>query len=116
MIGSFAGSLGLAAIGAEEDSTANLVPATLFLHVSVMLSVVVVLAAFEVLAALYLPESKTLLALITATAGLIGSLTTSFGCPMPGTAVLWMPSNGRSGSRLSGFGPIHKPMLGLIGL
>jgi hypothetical protein len=79
MIGSFAGSLGLAAIGAEQDSTANLVPATLFLHVSVMLSVVVVLAAFEVLAALYLPESKTLLALITATAGLVGSLTTSFG-------------------------------------
>ena len=79
MIGSFAGSLGLAAIGAEEDSTANLVPATLSLHVSVMLSVVAVLAAFEVLAALYLPESKTLLALITASAGLVGVLTTSFG-------------------------------------
>ena len=79
MFGSFAGSLGLAAIGAEEDPTANLVPATLFLHVSVMLSMVAVLAAFEVLAALYLPQSKTLLAVITATAGLVATLTTSFG-------------------------------------
>jgi hypothetical protein len=79
MIGSFAGSLGLASMGAEEDLTANLVPATLFLNMSVILSVVSVLAAFEVLAAIYLPGSKTLLALITATAGLVGSLFTSFG-------------------------------------
>jgi hypothetical protein len=79
MIGSFAGSLALAAIGAEEDPTANLVPATMFLHVSVMISVVAVLAAFEVLAAIYLPESKTLLALITATAGIVGGILTAFG-------------------------------------
>jgi hypothetical protein len=79
MIGNFAGSLSLASMGAEEDLTANLVPATLFLNMSVILSVVSVLAAFEVLAAIYLPESKTLLALITATAGLVGSLFTSFG-------------------------------------
>ena len=79
MISSFAGSFGLAAIGAEEDSTANLVPAMMYMHASVMISLVLVLAAFEVLAAIYLPESKTLLALITATGGLFGSLRCSFG-------------------------------------
>jgi hypothetical protein len=79
MISSFAGSFGLAAIGAEDDATANLVPAMMFMHASVMISLVLVLAAFEVLAAIYLPESKTLLALITATGGLFGSLRCSFG-------------------------------------
>jgi hypothetical protein len=79
MIGSFAGSLALAAIGAEEDPTANLVPATMFLHVSVIISVVSVLAAFEVLAAIYLPESTMLLAIITATAGIVGGILTAFG-------------------------------------
>jgi hypothetical protein len=79
MIGSFAGSFGLAAIGAEGDSTANLVPAMMFMHASVMISLVLVLAAFEVLSAIYLPESKTLLALITATGGLYGCLRCSFG-------------------------------------
>jgi hypothetical protein len=79
MISSFAGSFGLAAIGAEGDSTANLVPAMMFVHASVMISLVVVLAAFEVLAAIYLPESKTLLALVTATGGLYGCLRCSFG-------------------------------------
>lgn len=79
MIGSFTGSFSLAAIGAEEDSTANLVPAMMFSHASVMLSLVVVLAAFEVLAAIYLPESKTLFALITAVTGLFGSTRCSLG-------------------------------------
>jgi hypothetical protein len=79
MISSFAGSFSLAAIGAEDDATANLVPAMMYMHASVMISLVVVLAAFEVLAAIYLPESKTLLALITATGGLFGSLRCSFG-------------------------------------
>jgi hypothetical protein len=79
MIGSFAGSFGLAAIGAEGDSTANLVPSMMFMHASIMISLVLVLAAFEVLAAIYLPESKTLLALITATGGLYGCLRCSFG-------------------------------------
>lgn len=58
MIGSLTGALGLAAIGAEQDLTANLVPATMFLLMPVVISIVAILAAFEVLAALYLPESK----------------------------------------------------------
>lgn len=79
MISSFVGSFGLVSIGAEEDATANLVPAMMYMHASVMISLVLVLAAFEVLAAIYLPESKTILALITATGGLFGSLRCSFG-------------------------------------
>lgn len=79
MIGSFIGSFSLAAIGAEGDSTANLVPAMMFSHASVMLSLVAVLAAFEVLATIYLPESKTLFALITAVTGLFGSTRCSLG-------------------------------------
>jgi len=51
----------------------------MFMHASVMISLVLVLAAFEVLAAIYLPGSKTLLALITATGGLYGCLRCSLG-------------------------------------
>jgi hypothetical protein len=79
MINSFLGSLALASIGAEEDLTANLVPAAMAMLVPVMISLVAMLGAFEVLAAIYLPESKTLLALITAVAGVIGCIINSFG-------------------------------------
>ena len=53
VIGSLAGAIGLAAIGAERDATANLVPATMFLAVAVSISLIAVLAAFEALATLY---------------------------------------------------------------
>jgi uncharacterized membrane protein YqjE len=79
MINSFTGSFALASIGAEEDLTANLVPAVMYIMIPVMISLVGMLGAFEVLAAIYLPESKTLFALITAAAGLIGSITDAFG-------------------------------------
>lgn len=79
VVGSFIGSLGLASVGAEQDQTANLVPAIMFLLVPVMISVVAILAAFEVLAAIYLPESKTLFALIAGAAGLVGSLYIALG-------------------------------------
>ena|ERR1022692_2660829 len=46
----------------------------MFLLVPVVMSIVAILAAFEVLAAMYLPGSKTLFALITGAAGLIGTL------------------------------------------
>jgi hypothetical protein len=96
MISSFAGSFGLAAIGAESDSTANLVPSMMFMHASVMISLVLVLAAFEVLAAIYLPESKTLLALITAAGGLYGCLRCSFG-----VSDAWGPGPGDPNEKLS---------------
>lgn len=79
MFNSFTGSFALASIGAEEDLTANLVPAAMYMLIPVMISLVGMLGAFEVLAAIYLPESRTLLALITATAGAVGSLINAFG-------------------------------------
>jgi hypothetical protein len=78
MIGSLIGSIGLAAIGAEHELTANLAPATMYVAVPVVLSVVSVIAAFEVLAAIYLPDSKMLFVLITAAAGLCGVCFNSF--------------------------------------
>ena len=47
VIGSLAGAIGLAAIGAERDATANLVPATMFLAVAVSISLIAVLTIFN---------------------------------------------------------------------
>jgi hypothetical protein len=73
MIGSLTGSLGMAGIAAEEDNTANLPPAIMLMGIPVLISLVTILAAFEVLAAFYLPDSKSLFAIITGVTGLLGS-------------------------------------------
>ena len=65
MIANITSSIGMAAVGAEQDATANLVPAVMFLAVAVAVSLVAVLAAFEVLAAIYLRDSTKLFAIIT---------------------------------------------------
>lgn len=78
MIGSLTGSIGLAAIGAERDQTANLPPAVMFTAVPVVISLLSVLASFEVLSAVYLPEEKGLFAVTTAVGGLAGCYFTSF--------------------------------------
>ncbi|MEU6575494.1 hypothetical protein [Streptomyces sp. NPDC046805] len=78
IIASLTGSIGLAAIGAEQDETANLPPAVMCIAVAVVVSIVSVLAAFEVLAALYLPTARTLFSLITGVGGLAGGYFTSF--------------------------------------
>jgi hypothetical protein len=72
MVGSLFGAFGLAAIGAERDLTANLIPAVMYIAVPVAVSVISIIAAFEVLAAVYIPESKTLLALIVGVIGIVG--------------------------------------------
>lgn len=77
MIASITGAIGLSAIGAERDLTANLVPATMFLAVAASVSLVAVLGAFEVLAKIFLTESKTLFAVITGVAGLCGCFFTA---------------------------------------
>lgn len=64
VIASFASSIGFAAVAAEMDSTANLVPATMFLAVSASISFVAILASFEILAATYLPGSYTRLFIV----------------------------------------------------
>lgn len=72
MIGSITGAIGLAAIGAEHDLTANLVPAAMYPAVAVSVSLVAMLGAFEVLAVLYLRGPTTLFAVITGVAGVAG--------------------------------------------
>jgi len=72
LIGSILGAIGLAAIGAEHDLTANLVPAAMYLAVAVSVSLVAMLGAFEVLAVLYLRGPTTLFAVITGVAGVAG--------------------------------------------
>ncbi|MET8902790.1 MULTISPECIES: hypothetical protein [unclassified Streptomyces] len=78
IIASLTGSIGLAAIGAERDETANLPPAVMCIAVAVVVSIVSVLAAFEVLAAIYLPTARTLFSIITGVGGLAGAYFTSF--------------------------------------
>lgn len=58
VFGSLAGSFGLAAIGAEQDPTANLPPAIMYVAVPVTTSVVSILGAFEVLAKVYIPSRR----------------------------------------------------------
>lgn len=77
VIGSLAGAIGLAAIGAERDATANLVPATMFLAVAVSISLIAVLAAFEALATLYLPGLGSTEVLFVAIVG-VGGATGAF--------------------------------------
>lgn len=66
---SFLGSFGLAAVGAEDDPTANLPATVMFMAIPVAVAFVGVLGAFEALAATFVPESTTLFALITCAGG-----------------------------------------------
>jgi hypothetical protein len=80
VVASLTGSVGLAAIGAERDATANLVPAAMFLAVAVSISLVASLAAFEALATLYLPglsSTKVLFAVIVGVGGAAGAFFTA---------------------------------------
>jgi hypothetical protein len=72
VIASLTGSIGLAAVGAERDATANLVPAAMFLGVAVSVSLIAVLAAFEAIATLYLPGSGSTDMVFTVIVGIGG--------------------------------------------
>lgn len=63
----------MAAIGAERDLTANLVPAAMLVSVAVAVALIDVLAAFQVLATIYLPGTATLFAVIVGSAGLLSA-------------------------------------------
>ncbi|MBY8878397.1 hypothetical protein [Actinacidiphila acidipaludis] len=77
-IGGLTGSVGLAAIGAERDHTANIPPAVMYTSVPVVISILSVLASFEVLAAMYLPDEKGLFAVTTGVGGLAATYFVSF--------------------------------------
>lgn len=78
VFGSLIGSFGLAAIGAEKDPTANLVPAIMFIAVPVALSIIAILGAFEVLARIYVHKAATLFVFVTGAGGLFAVLLTAF--------------------------------------
>ena len=58
MMSSLVGAFGLAAVGAEQELTANVIPASLFYGIPVSIAIGSMLGAFEVLAAIYLPETQ----------------------------------------------------------
>lgn len=72
MLTSLMGAIGLAAIGAETELTANIPASVMFIAVSVVISVVNILAAFEALSAIYLSHSTSLFVIITAAGGVVG--------------------------------------------
>jgi hypothetical protein len=74
MFGSILGAVGLAAIGAERDPTANLAVAIMLIAIPTVLSIAAVLAAFEVLAVLYVPDARMIFTLITGAGGIFGLL------------------------------------------
>jgi hypothetical protein len=76
VIASLTGAIGLAAVGAERDATANLVPAAMFLGVAVSVSLIAVLAAFAAIATLYLPDAGStdvVFAVIVGVGGIAGA-------------------------------------------
>lgn len=78
MLGSLLGAIGLAAIGAETHPTANLAGSVMYIGVPVAVSLAAMLGAFEVLAALYEPESTQLFAAIVAAGGWFGVIFVAF--------------------------------------
>ncbi len=64
----------LGAIGAERELTADLPAASLYAGAATAIGVVAILAAFEVLATIYLRETKPLFALITAGAAIAAAV------------------------------------------
>jgi hypothetical protein len=77
-ISCFVGAFALASIGAERRLTPNLTAATLYAGVCTSIGIVSIFAAFEVLAAIYLSQTKELFALITAGAGVTASVMVAF--------------------------------------
>ena len=64
LIACLLGAFALGAIGAEKKLIPELLAATLYAGAAAAIGVVAIMAAFEVLAAIYLPETKSLFALL----------------------------------------------------
>ena len=71
-VGSVLGAFGLAAVGAENDPTANLGPAMLFIAAPVVVSLVAILGGLQVLAAVYVPHSADRFLAIAGICGVFG--------------------------------------------
>jgi hypothetical protein len=79
MSGCLLAAIAFAFLGAERDEVAALAPAIIFVAVPVSVSVVSILASFEVLAAIYQPQSKALMAFVVIAAGFFGVVYASIG-------------------------------------
>jgi len=78
VFGSFLGAFGLAAVGAENDPTANLAAAIMFISIPVSLSILGIFGAFEVLATIYANSSSAIFAVITGASGVAGVAFTAY--------------------------------------
>lgn len=89
LFGSIVGSLGLAALAAEADATANLARAAVFLAVPVAVSIIALLAGFEALATVYHPADAELFLAVVAVGG-------AFACAFAALALEDSPDLGPS--------------------
>ena len=78
VFGSLIGAFGLAAIGAENDPTANLSAAVMFIAVPVVISILAILGAFEVLSVIYIDKSSELFVAVAGAGGLFGMVFNAF--------------------------------------
>lgn len=80
-LGSILGSFGFAAIGAEQDPTANIGKAVLYASVPVSIAIVGTFGSFEVLASIYAPKSVWVFGAMTGLAGFFSIVFTAASIP-----------------------------------
>lgn len=98
LLGGLFGALGLAAIGAERDPTANLAAAVMYLAIPAALSIVATVGAFQVVIASNEPRADVLFSLIVAAGGIFAVAFTAFaiadssglGPTNPATKLAWI--------------------------
>lgn len=107
----------LAAIGAETRLTPNLTAAMLYVGMCTTIGIVAIIAAFEVLSAIYLPETRGLFAWATGGAAITGSVLVAFvlgdAWRTPGLpSDHWLSGSGKSTRWAVGAGLIGVAVLG----
>jgi hypothetical protein len=78
LLGCLASAFAFSAISGEEHLTANLPPAGMYVGVGVILSIMSVVAAFEILAHIYLATATGFFVAITAGGGITGAIYNAF--------------------------------------
>ena len=77
ILGTMFGAIGLAAIAAEREPTANLAAGAMSLSVATTIGFVGLFSGIEIIAKHFIPESDWLFLLLVAMAGIVGSLLTA---------------------------------------
>lgn len=99
LIACLLGAFALAAIGAERELTADLPAASLYAGAATSIEVVAIMAAFEALATIYLPDTKSLFALMAAGAAIASAVLVSL---VLGDAWISAPEDHWLGSQRAG--------------